>query len=309
MLGPVDDVRHSRLPVGGELRGRATQGRRARSADYPTLVAVLQTLPQPTERRDPVGPVPRGTRSVGAQGPRRTGPQLARGVKVVGSRTVRGSATAQPLQERVPPRPDPGAGCREPTEAIGGEWSSDRSTSSQVTSETSSGTPDAVADQGADAAGEHLVATGDDRRRTRVHGQELLGARSPCSAESDPTRLIVSSVMPRDVDRLGHAGDPLADRPQVQGPGDEGDPSMAQVQQVPDGRPHARPMVVADHARAEFGRDVAVDHDDRDVDLAPGRRASPGVARSRARGSCRPPGGPGRTGCGRRPGSGRPRSS
>src|SRR5687767_14070335 len=59
-------------------------------ADYPTLVAVLQSLPLGAGRP----PVPEPGSPRGADPDQRgcgTGPQLGRGVKVVGSRTVRGS--------------------------------------------------------------------------------------------------------------------------------------------------------------------------------------------------------------------------
>ena len=75
--------------------------------------------------------------------------------------------------------------------------------------------------------------------------------RSPCSAESEPARLIVSSGDAPRGDRLGHAGDALADRPQVERAGDQRDAPMAEVEEVLDGRAHPRPMVVADDAGAE----------------------------------------------------------
>ncbi len=250
MLGPLDDVRHSRL-LGREAARSGDSGRRARSADYPTLVAVLQTLPQPP-RAHPVGHGRAGRRSAlaaagdgAAARPRREGRRQEDGPRLARRPAAPGASSAA-----VRPR----SRVSRATDAIGGWWSSDRSTSSQVTSEMSSGTrmPWRTRARTQPARTWLPPATIAVGRGSMARSCSVL--RSPCSAERDPTRLIVSS---RDATRrhgLGHAGDPLADRPQVQGAGDESHPSMAQVQQVPDGRPHARPVVVADDAGAEFGR-------------------------------------------------------
>ena len=127
--------------------------------------------------------------------------------------------------------------------------------------------PDPVPVQGPDAARQDLVAAGDDRGRARVHGQDLFGAALAVlrGQRADQADRLVGHAAGGHC--LRHAGDPLADGPQVQATGDERDPAVAEVQQVVDGGTHPRLVVVAHDARVELRVDVAVDHDHRHIDL------------------------------------------
>ncbi len=139
-----------------------------------------------------------------------------------------------------------------------------------------------MARQRSHAAGQDLVAAGDDGRGTRRHPEQLLRGRLPVLRGQRPgqrDRLVGDAPAG---DRILHAGDALANRPQVERPGDERDPPVSQIQEVLHRGLDPRPVIVAHHAGSQLGWNFPVHYHDRCVYLSePVQRGLPPFAGQR----------------------------